>query len=373
MPRKFAQKYIVEDRTGGILRFYFRRGKAKKIPLPGVPGSDEFNEVYYRALKGEIKIDAAGPKLAGKGTLRWLCEQYYGSAEFKQLDAKTRHVRRQILEACWAEPTKPGSSKKFEDMPLAAFTAKSVRVLRDRKADFKEAANGRVKALRQVFKWAASPSVELVAANPARDIPYFKSGSEGFHSWEIDEVERFEERHPVGTKARLALALLIYTVQRRSDVVLFGKQHVRDGVLKFTQHKGRNKKPITLEIPIHPNLQRIIDNSPCGDLTFLVNEFGNGFTSNGFGNWFRKRCDEAGLPQCSAHGLRKAASSRMADRGATEHQIMSMTGHQTSKEVTRYTKAARQKVIARSAVNLLADDDEADRTENKTVQKKGAV
>ncbi|TPL91008.1 site-specific integrase [Mesorhizobium sp. B2-3-12] len=368
-----ASAYIVEDRTDGILRFYFRRGKAKKIPLPGVPGTDEFNTVYYQALKGEIKIGATGPKLAGKGTLRWLCEQYYASAEFKHLDPKTRQVRRLILESCWAEPTKPRGTKLFEDMPLPAFTAKSVRVLRDRKADLKEAANGRVKALRQVFKWACLPEIDLVTVNPARDIAYFKTGSEGFHSWTIEEVEQFEKRHPVGTKARLALDLLLYTLQRRSDVVLFGKQHVRKGVLHFTQYKGRNKKPITLEIPIHPRLQFTIDNSPCGDLTFLVTEFGRGFTGNGFGNWFRKRCDEANLPQCSAHGLRKAASGRMADRGATEHQIMSMTGHQTSKEVTRYTKAARQKVIAKSAVGLLADREGAEETENKSVQKNGVV
>ncbi|MFD1988340.1 tyrosine-type recombinase/integrase [Mesorhizobium newzealandense] len=143
--------------------------------------------------------------------------------------------------------------------------------------------------------------------------------------------------------------------------------------MHFTQYKGRNKKPISLEIPIHPRLQLTIDNSPCGDLTFLMTEFNRGFTSNGFGNWFRKRCDEAELPQCSAHGLRKAASSRMADRGATEHQIMSMTGHQTSKEVIRYTKAARQEVIAKSAVNLLADREDAEETENKSVQKNGVV
>lgn len=82
----------------------------------------------------------------------------------------------------------------------------------------------------------------------------------------------------------------------------------------------------------------------------LVTEFNKPFTSSGLGNWFRKRCDETGLFHCSAHGLRKAAASRLADRGASEHQIMSMTGHTTSKEVTRYTKSACQKVLAKSAV-----------------------
>ncbi len=353
MPKKFAKKYLVEDRTDGVLRFYFRRKGQPKVRINGVPGSDEFNETYYRALNGKVTNAKTGPKLAAASTLRWLCEQYFQSAEYKMLDAKTKHVRRQILESCWAEPTKPGSPRLFEDMPITACNAKSIRVLRDRKAEKPEAANSRVKALRQVFAWAVLPEVEMAPTNPARDVPYFKTGGEGFHSWTIDEVEKFEQFHPIGTKARLAFGLLLYTSQRRGDVIVFGRQHVSRGALTFTQHKNRAKKPVRLEIPIHPELQQIIDASPCGDLTFLVTEFNKPFTSNGFGNWFRKRCDEAGLPQCSAHGIRKAAASRLADNGATERQIMSVTGHQTSKEVDRYTKAARQRVLAKSAMEFM--------------------
>ena len=51
-------------------------------------------------------------------------------------------------------------------------------------------------------------------------------------------------------------------------------------------------------------------------LTFLTTERGAPFTSNGLGNWFRQRCDEASLPHCSAHGLRKAAATRLADQDA---------------------------------------------------------
>lgn len=353
MPKKFSKKYVVEDRTDGVLRFYFRRKGQKKIRLPGVPGSDEFNAAYYDALNGTMKEDRTGPKMSTKGTLRWLCELYYQSAEYKQLDQRTRQVRKLIIESMWAEPIKPGSGKLFEDIPLSAFGPKAVRVLRDRKAEAPEAANGRVKALRAIFGWAIKKDVELALPNPARDVDYFKSGSDGFHSWTEDEIAKFETRHPIGTKARLALALMLYTGQRRSDIILFGRQHVANGWIKFTQQKNRKRKPVTLEIPLHPILQDIIDRSPCGDLTFLVTEFNRPFTANGFGNWFRKRCNEAGLKECSAHGLRKASAARLADRGASEHQIMSITGHTTSKEVTRYTKAARQKVLARSAIELM--------------------
>ena len=49
---------------------------------------------------------------------------------------------------------------------------------------------------------------------------------------------------------------------------------------------------------------------------------------------------------CTAHGLRKAAAARLAELGAGENEIMAVTGHSTSKEVVRYTRAARQKVLA---------------------------
>ncbi|MCM2396217.1 tyrosine-type recombinase/integrase [Rhizobium sp. S95] len=360
MPRKGPYKYVVEDRTDGVLRFYFRRKGQKKIRLPGHPGTDEFKAAYYAALSGETKNKHGGPKMSSKGTLRWLCEQYFQSAEYKKLDKRTQRVRKGIIEHMWAEPIKPGSEKLFEDMPISALSPKAVRTLRDRKAELPEAANGRVKALRSVFSFATKPDVELALTNPARDVGYFKSETEGFHSWRDDEVAKFEAAHPIGTKARLALALMLYTGQRRSDIVLFGRQHVSDGWLKFTQQKNKHRKPVRLELPIHPDLRTIIDASPCGDLAFLVTEFNKPFSANGFGSWFRKRCDEAGLPHCTAHGLRKASATRLANRGATEHEIMSVTGHATSKEVTRYTKAANQKRLAAKAIMFLGADEEAD-------------
>jgi integrase len=139
-------------------------------------------------------------------------------------------------------------------------------------------------------------------------------------------------------------------------LVRFGRQHVRDKWLIFTQHKGRNSQPARQEIPIIPELQRIIDASPTGDLTFLVTAFNRPFTSNGFGNRFRKWCDEAGLSGCSVHGRRKAAAARLAELGCTEFEIMAITGHRTSKEVTRYTRAASQKTRAESALKRMTGE-----------------
>ena len=125
------------------------------------------------------------------------------------------------------------------------------------------------------------------------------------------------------------------------------------GWLTFTQSKNQNRKPVTLSIPILPELQAVLDAMPSSNMTFLVTELGKPFTSNGFGNRFRNWCDEAQLPHVSAHGLRKAGASIAAENGATERQLMVIFGWSTMKEAARYTRAARQKVLVASAMPLL--------------------
>jgi hypothetical protein len=102
-----------------------------------------------------------------------------------------------------------------------------------------------------------------------------------------------------------------------------------------------------------PVLQSILDASPTGDLTYLITEQGKPFTAPGFGGWFRQQCDEAGLPHCSAHGLRKAGASIAAENGASPHQLMAIFGWLTLKEAERYTQAARRKRMARDGMGFL--------------------
>lgn len=138
-------------------------------------------------------------------------------------------------------------------------------MLRGRKADKPEGANNRVKALRRLFKWSVAN--EHMQHNPAREVEYFHTGSTGHHTWTAEEVEQFKQRHPLGTKAYLAFALLYHTGARRSDVVRLGRQHMKDGWLRFIAHKNRNRKPVKIEIPVLPELQEAISAGPTGDMT----------------------------------------------------------------------------------------------------------
>jgi len=128
-----------------------------------------------------------------------------------------------------------------------------------------------------------------------------------------------------------------------------GRQHIRNGML----HVKQAKTGAELWIPVTPELQQIIDASPVNQLTFITTELGKPFHSNGFSNWFRLKCDEAGLHHCSAHGLRKACARRLADALCTQHEIAAITGHASLKEVVRYTKGSNQRLLAISAMQKM--------------------
>ena len=327
MLRAVCMKFSVEfpyihrdvDRHGNE-RFYFRRRIGEvKIRLREKPGTAAFAAEYSAARARAEGIDAAaGSSTVARpkaGTFRWLCAAYFRSAEFQRLDASTQRARRRILERCLEERIASDARETFADFPIKRISGKAIRVLRDRKASLPEASIGRMKAIRRLFSWAVDQ--EFVDADPSRDVKRLTHVSEGHHSWTIGEVEQYEARHPVGSKARLALALFLYTGARRSDVVVLGPQHVSDGWIKFVAQKNRNRKPVTVELPLSPALSSILAATVTGTRTFLVTEYGEPFSAAGFGAWFRARCDEANLPQCSAHGLRKAGGPRRGKRRYT--------------------------------------------------------
>jgi integrase len=374
MPRRLPPGCVEDRDRHGNVRIYFRAKGRPKIRLRGTPWTPEFMAEYEDAKGWAAPVTRKG---ITSGTWGWLCVRYLAEcADYLRLDDRTKRVRRGILEATFDEPIAPGSPKFFRDFPLSRMTADAIEVLRDRKLAFPEGANSRVKAIRAVFKWAArkkrSDGTALVSHNPARDVPYLKSNNpSGYHTWTLEEVRQFEARHPIGTKARLALALLLFTGQRRSDITRLGRQHVRDGKITFTQFKGRNRKPKRLVLPVLPPLQHVINISPCGDMAFLVNDLGRPFTDNGFGNKFREWCNQAGLRHCTAHGLRKAGATVAANNGATAHQLMAIFGWDTLKMAEAYTRTADQERLADAAMHMLESSEQNGTATCPTAQPSG--
>jgi len=334
---KFVHGFL--DRHGKP-RFYFRRPGFKQFPLPGLPWSPEFMRAYEEALAGQPLL--IGSERVKPGTIRALAVSYYNSVAFRSMKPSTQSVYRNIIERFCRETDKEG--REYGDKRAATLQREHVVKLMAARAQKTGRANGLRKAVRAMMKHAVE--IGLRADDPTRDVRAIRVKSDGFHSWTDAEIAQFENRHPIGSRARLALALLLYTGQRRSDVVRMGRQHIRDSVLHIRQQKTGAE----LAIPVHPDLAAIVAETPADHLTFLTTQFGQSFKTTGFGNWFREQCDVAGLKHCSAHGLRKAAARRLAEAGCTEHEIAAITGHASLREVSRYTKAADQKRLAAAAM-----------------------
>nr|WP_295238554.1 tyrosine-type recombinase/integrase [uncultured Brevundimonas sp.] len=333
----FPNVNAFKDRHGKI-RYRYRRTGQKDVYLHGVPGSPQFAAEYEAACSGRTTTLTPGAHRTAPGTIDALAVAIYASAEWRQLSKSTQTTYRGIIERLRTD---------YGHGSVRALQAQHILKMRDKKADAPTAANNLVKVVRWMLAFAVAR--QWRADNPAIGIKPLKIVSAGFPVWTEDDIASFEQHWAVGSRERLAFDLLLYTAQRSGDVRQMGRQHVQGAAILVRQEKTK----AFLELPIHPRLAASLETVPSGQMLFLVTQGGAGFTAGGFGNWFRDACREAGIMDRSAHGLRKSAATRLADAGCTEAQIKAVTGHKTSKEVERYTKARDQKRLAKDAFALI--------------------
>jgi integrase len=125
------------------------------------------------------------------------------------------------------------------------------------KATTPHAQRNLLNTLRAMFQWGLGEG--RLPDDPTIGVKRAKAKTRDYPTWSEAHIERFEAKHPIGTKARLAFALLLYTGQRRSDVVKMGPQDIHKGVLTIDQHKTEGGEEAHLEIPVHPKLREVIE------------------------------------------------------------------------------------------------------------------
>src|SRR5262245_21329716 len=282
---KFVQGWV--DRHGRA-PFYFRRAGFPCIRLPGIFGSAEFMAAYAAALGTEAT--PIGATRSKPGSVAAAVASYYASSAFRDLAPPTQAARRSALEPF---------RRQHADKPIGAMPRKFIEAMLDTMTP--ATAQGWRKALRALMQHCVK--LELVREDVTLGIRLRPIRSDGHHTWNEDEIAQFETHHPISSKARLALALGLYTAQRRGDCIAMGPQHVRNGMLRVKQQKTK----ATLTIPVHPDLQAVLNAASAGHLTFLTTPAGKPYSARGFTQWFARVCAAAGLlPRCTFHGLRKA-------------------------------------------------------------------
>ena len=358
---KLKYLQIYKDRHGKT-RINLRVPGAKSIPLRFVSvDSPGFMEAYAKALAGgqspkSRAPDVKPPVTVQKGTFRWLVAEYVANLEGDQaLAPRTKYIRRRHLEGACLTPIKvSGGERLLADFPLDKITPAHLQRMLDEKRDTPEAANDRRKVLRAMYRWAAPRG--YVTSNPVTNTEAIKTHSEGHETWTAAHLAQWVQAHPPGTKAYLALALFFYTGQRLGDVVRLGRQHVQGDRFVFRQQKGEKRRKRDMDLLIQPGLRAALETVPAGQLTFLVTELGKPFAAAGFGNWFRDRRREAGIPEgYSAHGLRKAFMTFGSNLKLTSQELAALAGHRTLKEVERYTRARDTAALAHAGGARIAE------------------
>lgn len=352
-------------RYPNVTSFTDRHGKIRwRWRKTGFPVHNFKNPPDTPGFKEELAACEAGqPIRAGQGrcvprSVNDLTARYYGSSDFNGGGADDQRRRRLLIESFRAE---------FGDDLVEHFGFQHIEAIllkRSKKAEVgKRVVGGKVaaqnlrKQLRRLFAYAVR--LEWIKANPvdvAGRIKADKTG--GYHTWSEVEIRQYQAHHALGTRARLALEIMLWTWQRRGDARLFGPEHLKGGRINYRQ--GKTGKDLWL--PAAPQLLEAIGAMQrVGLKTYLVTEFGQPFSRAGFGNKMREWCDEAGLPHCTAHGLRKAGARRAAQIGAGNQGLKAVGGWSGDAEVAIYTAEVEQAALAEQTLGEVIRRDLANR------------
>jgi integrase len=346
---------VFTDRHGRQ-RFRYRRKGFEGGYFKAAPGTEEFRRELKAFESG--KIDSAQQAMARTlpGTIDELVTRYMAvPSRLGPTEATQRKIRAVLSNFRAAHAHRIVADVQFEHIEAIVEKAKAKRPSEDGKRTIGgvEAARKLRKELVRLFDF--SIAIRQRQSNPVRQAAKVKVAagerSKGFHTWTEQEIAQYRAHHKLGTKARLAMELMLWTGQRRIDAIRLGPADVREGRVSLRQSKtGKD-----MRLPVAPQLLAAIVARPVvTEGPFILSEHGRPFTNASFGNWFRKRCNEAGLPQCTAHGLRKAIMRRLAELHMGNQSLKSVSGHTRDEEVATYTRDVNQGQMADHAIALLS-------------------
>lgn len=346
---KYVKGYV--DKWGHA-RCYTRIPGVKPVALPGLPRSTEFMDALSAELakrKQPAQLELGASRTV-QGTVNAAVVLYYKSTQWQSLAAGTRPGRKSSLERF---------RKEHGEKRLRLLAQPHVQAYINTLQPGPQ--RNMLQALKHFFDYCVT--VHLIPSNPAASVTRVKRKGGSFFAWGEEHYTKYCERHAVGTKARLALALYINLGVRKSDVVRIGPRHVQDGVLTdFVPQKTSTTTGWSINVPLMQETKDIIAATPLiGTETYLVTAQGKAFTANGFGNKMREWCDQAELPECTSHGLRKLCLTRLADyegadgRTLDVRDLQSISGHKDVRELMLYIEKADRKRRARRAIAQLEE------------------
>jgi len=334
---KIRLPYLNRYFSDGKAYYYVRRKGRPNVRLEGEPGTAEFMASYQAALVS----DPPRACRHGAGSFGQLVRSFYASVEFANLKPSSQRAYRHVLEvAAGKHGHRPAATLPAE------YASKMVEEIGSKRPGL---ANLTRSVMHRLMRFAIR--IRVRKDNPFAGLPAYKQGTH--HTWTDGELKAFEDKWPLGTRERLAYALLLYTGQRGGDVVRMRRQDISDGVISVVQQKTG----AALSIPIHEKLHAAIKAAPAKGMHLIGDQNGRPMTRPALTKLMKRAAKGAGLgPECVPHGLRKAVLRRLAERGGSAKEIAAVSGHKSLREIERYTAAADQHRLSASAMAKLSDE-----------------
>lgn len=348
-------KYVTSapDRHGRI-RHRFRLNGVSRY-LPGEPNSAEFDAAYKEALAhAEQALDGPLPRKLTRdeqrfppGSVNALIRDFRATGRYQRLRPKTREQ----YDATFAK-----FSTKFGTAQVRAIDTKFVLKMMDGLKARPGVANVSLRILKLLLNFAIQRGD--ITSNPTDRVQPVKLGQ--WATWTEDHIAAFEKRWPLGTMERRAFNVALATGQRATDLGAMQTKDVKDGFITIRQSK-------TGAVLILPVIQELADDlaafPPKGD-HLIHRRDGKPYTRSAITHLIKGAMrsivsddDEKRqlLPDdLNLHGLRKAMCRRLAEAGASEREIMAVSGHKSPQMVSVYVAAANQKVMASAAMERLS-------------------
>jgi integrase len=154
---------------------------------------------------------------------------------------------------------------------------------------------------------------------------------------------------PKGSSERVLLAR--YTGQRQADVLRMAPEHIEDGGIVVVQQKTGKE----LWVPLHSDLKTATES--WGSSPYVVDRKGKPYTAVRFrAAWSalmsRTPASRIRNEGFVFHGLRASSCEKLHEAGCNDREIGAITG-MSPEMITRYTRFADQRRLARAAVRRL--------------------
>lgn len=330
----------------------------KRITLTVTPEHEEFHTIYMAARRGVRLEPSLKITTADTGTLAWLSSMYLDHLEIEAkngnmspLTLKQReHLMPVFLKHISTSQLSHG--KMYAELPVEVPSHELIK-FRDSLMATPAKAKNTFKMLKAMYSWAYDRG--YCKTNPAAAIKVAYVSKGGATPWTVEDLKKYRNCHHSGTMAHLCLTLFMFTACRISDAYLLGRKHEKSiqGV-KWLEWEPTKKGSKTVSIPILTPLESAIRSQIIAGDTYLLTKRGKPFSSSeSLRNKLKDWCIEAGLPNLSSHGIRKAAGHLLAQNGASQYEIMAIHGHSNASTSEIYTKDVERQNLASSAAKKM--------------------